>query len=91
MKGTGRRKKGKQRPPAPSPPVFNRGGPVFHKALFRPDEVAALMNCSKRTIYRMLRDGRLPREHRPLRVPRAAVVGLLKKVGHQAGAPGAEE
>ena len=31
-----------------------------HKRFFRPDEVAAILALSRRTIYRMIRDGRLP-------------------------------
>ncbi len=30
------------------------------KRFFRPDEVAAVLALSRRTIYRMIRDGRLP-------------------------------
>lgn len=30
------------------------------KKFFRPDEVAGLLSLSRRTVYRMIRDGRLP-------------------------------
>jgi hypothetical protein len=87
-----RRKKRKQKSPVPSAPLLPRGGPIPDKALFRPDEAAALAGLSKRTIYRWLRKGILQGEHRalngPSRVPWAAVVDLVKKVG--AGAPGPE-
>jgi excisionase family DNA binding protein len=33
---------------------------VMKKKLFRPDEVAKILCLSRRTIYRMIRDGRLP-------------------------------
>jgi excisionase family DNA binding protein len=33
---------------------------MMKKKLFRPDEVAQILCLSRRTIYRMIRDGRLP-------------------------------
>jgi len=51
----------------------------LNKKYFRPDEVAALLNVNRRTIYRMILDGRLPGvnlDHRPRRIPRAAITAL---------------
>jgi len=51
------------------------------KKFFRPDEVASILALSPRTIYRMIRDGRLPSAKLgftgPLRVPRPSLVALL--------------
>ena len=50
------------------------------KRLFRPDEVAGLLVLSRRTIYRMIRDGRLPGIRLgagPWRVPREALLPLF--------------
>ncbi len=33
---------------------------IMKKKMFRPDEVAQILCLSRRTIYRMIRDGRLP-------------------------------
>jgi excisionase family DNA binding protein len=33
---------------------------MMKKKMFRPDEVAHILCLSRRTIYRMIRDGRLP-------------------------------
>lgn len=57
------------------------------KALFRPDEVADLLALSRRTIYRMIRDGRLPSVKLgagPWRVPRNSLARLASfhDVGH---------
>lgn len=51
------------------------------KKFFRPDEVAQVLDLSRRTIYRMIRDGRLP-SFRPggsgaWRVPRQALADLV--------------
>lgn len=53
---------------------------LWKKNLFRPDEVAELLLLSKRTIYRMLKDGRLTgvyRPKRPVRIPREAILNLF--------------
>lgn len=50
-----------------------------NKRFFRPDEVAQILALSRRTIYRMIRDGRLPAVRLgggPWRVPRAALIAL---------------
>ncbi len=54
-----------------------------NKRYFRPDEVAALLALSRRTIYRMIRDGRLPGVKLgagPWRIPRENLAGLLQLV-----------
>lgn len=51
-----------------------------NKRFFRPDEVAAFLLITKRTVYRMIRDGRLEGvdlDKRPWRIPREAVVNLF--------------
>jgi excisionase family DNA binding protein len=55
----------------------------FHlnKRYFRPDEVATLLALSRRTIYRMMRDGRLPGIKLgagPWRIPRENLEDLLQ-------------
>lgn len=51
------------------------------KEYFRPDEVAAIMSTSKRTIYRKIRAGELIGEQRktpgPLWVPRASLIEFM--------------
>ena len=50
------------------------------KRFFRPDEVARLLALSRRTIYRMIRDGRLPALKwgtGPWRIPRESLSSLL--------------
>jgi excisionase family DNA binding protein len=54
---------------------------VAPKRFFRPDEVAELLLITKRTVYRMVHDGRLGGvdfSKRPWRIPRAAVLGLFE-------------
>lgn len=54
---------------------------LFHKRFFRPDEVAELLLVTKRTIYRMVHDGRLGGvdfTKRPWRIPREAVISLFE-------------
>ena len=54
------------------------------KRFFRPDEVAALLALSRRTIYRMIRDGRLAGVKLgpgPWRIPRASLESLLQEDG----------
>lgn len=54
---------------------------VVPKRFFRPDEVAELLLITKRTVYRMIHDGRLDGvdfTKRPWRIPRAAVLGLFE-------------
>ncbi len=51
-----------------------------NKRFFRPDEVAALLDLSRRTIYRMIRDGRLGGVKwgsGPWRIPRESLAGLF--------------
>ena len=51
-----------------------------NKRFFRPDEVAALLALSRRTIYRMIRDGRLAGVKLgsgPWRIPRSSLESLL--------------
>jgi excisionase family DNA binding protein len=53
---------------------------VMPKRFFRPDEVAELLLVTKRTVYRMIHDGRLggvDLARRPWRIPRAAVLSLF--------------
>ncbi len=50
------------------------------KRFFRPDEVAAILALSRRTIYRMIRDGRLPGTKwgsGPWRIPRESLAALF--------------
>jgi excisionase family DNA binding protein len=51
-----------------------------NKRLYRPDEVAGLLALSRRTIYRMIKDGRLPGVKLgpgPWRIPRESLMHLL--------------
>ncbi len=51
-----------------------------NKRFFRPDEVAMLLDLSRRTIYRMIRDGRLNGVKwgsGPWRIPRESLIGLF--------------
>ena len=53
---------------------------LLHKRFFRPDEVAAILALSRRTIYRMIRDGRLPGVKwgsGPWRIPRESLAGIF--------------
>ena len=53
---------------------------IMKKRLFRPDEVAQILCLSRRTIYRMIRDGRLPAVRLgagPWRIPRETLLSLL--------------
>ena len=53
---------------------------VLKKRMFRPDEVAQILCLSRRTIYRMIRDGRLPAVRLgsgPWRIPRDTLLMLL--------------
>jgi excisionase family DNA binding protein len=50
------------------------------KRFFRPDEVAQILELSRRTIYRMIRDGRLQGVRLgsgPWRIPKEALANLL--------------
>lgn len=50
------------------------------KRFFRPDEVAAILALSRRTVYRMIRDGRLPGikwGSGPWRIPRESLADLF--------------
>jgi excisionase family DNA binding protein len=63
---------------------IHQGGKIMglflNKRFFRPDEVAQILALSRRTIYRMIRDGRL-RGVRwgagPWRIPRESLVSVL--------------
>jgi excisionase family DNA binding protein len=51
-----------------------------NKRFFRPDEVAAILALSRRTIYRMIKDGRLPGVKwgsGPWRISRESLHGLF--------------
>ena len=52
----------------------------LNKRFFRPDEVARLLALSRRTVYRMIRDGRLHAVKwgsGPWRISREALAALL--------------
>lgn len=54
------------------------------KKFFRPDEVAQLLALSRRTVYRMIMDGRLPGlkwGEGPWRIPRESLAGLMAAPG----------
>ncbi|MCX5889684.1 MAG: helix-turn-helix domain-containing protein [Deltaproteobacteria bacterium] len=51
-----------------------------NKRFFRPDEVAVILDLSRRTIYRMIRDERLHGVKwgsGPWRIPRESLAGLF--------------
>lgn len=53
---------------------------MMKKKMFRPDEVAQILCLSRRTIYRMIRDGRLPAVRLgagPWRISRETLLTLL--------------
>jgi excisionase family DNA binding protein len=53
---------------------------IMKKRLFRPDEVAQILCLSRRTVYRMIRDGRLPAFRLgsgPWRISRETLLVLL--------------
>lgn len=53
---------------------------MLKKRFFRPDEVADLLSLSRRTVYRMIRDGRLDGVRLgagPWRIARESLVNLL--------------
>lgn len=50
------------------------------KRFFRPDEVASILALSRRTVYRMIHDGRLAGVKwgtGPWRIPRESLAGLF--------------
>jgi len=52
----------------------------INKQFYRPDEVARVLALSRRTVYRMIRDGRLPAVKwgsGPWRISREALSALL--------------
>jgi excisionase family DNA binding protein len=56
---------------------------VDKKRFFRPDEVAQILGLSRRTVYRMIQDGRfadVQTAQRPCRIPRAAIIALLPEL-----------
>jgi excisionase family DNA binding protein len=53
---------------------------MLTKKMFRPDEVSQILCLSRRTIYRMIRDGRLPAIRHgagPWRISRETLLQLL--------------
>ncbi|MDP3181566.1 MAG: helix-turn-helix domain-containing protein [Desulfobaccales bacterium] len=57
---------------------------LLTKRFFRPDEVAQLLALSRRTIYRMIRDGRLKGVRwgsGPWRIPRETLLAMLEDEG----------
>ena len=53
------------------------------KKFYRPDEVAGLLSLSRRTVYRMMRDGRLPGVKwgaGPWRIPQESLAGIFPEV-----------
>ena len=53
---------------------------LIKKRFFRPDEAAAILVISRRTVYRMIRDGRIPGVKwgcGPWRIPRESLACLL--------------
>jgi len=51
-----------------------------NKRFFRPDEAAAILVLSRRTVYRMMRDGRISGVkwgRGPWRIPRESLANLL--------------
>jgi excisionase family DNA binding protein len=53
---------------------------MMKKKMFRPDEIAQILCLSRRTIYRMIRDGRLPAirlGQGPWRISRETLLHLL--------------
>lgn len=58
----------------------------LNKRFFRPDEVARLLVLSRRTIYRMIKDGRLQAIKwgaGPWRIPKEALLALLPPEGQE--------
>ncbi len=55
-------------------------GLLHHKRFFRPDEAASILALSRRTVYRMIRDGRITGVkwgNGPWRIPRDSLAILL--------------
>ncbi len=55
-------------------------GLLHHKRFFRPDEAASILALSRRTVYRMIRDGRITGVKwgkGPWRIPRDSLAILL--------------
>jgi excisionase family DNA binding protein len=53
---------------------------LHHKRFFRPDEAASILVLSRRTVYRMIRDGRITAVKwggGPWRIPRESLANLL--------------
>jgi len=53
---------------------------MLKKQFFRPDEVAEVLLITKRTVYRMIHDGRLGGvdfTKRPWRIPKEAIMDLF--------------
>jgi len=60
-----------------------------NKRFFRPDEVAQILALSRRTIYRMILDGRIQGVRwgsGPWRIPRESLAALLTGEGRAGGA-----
>jgi excisionase family DNA binding protein len=50
------------------------------KRFFRPDEVAQILGLSRRTVYRMIQDGRfadVETAQHPCRIPRTAIIAMM--------------
>jgi len=57
---------------------------LWKKRFFRPDEVAEILCLSRRTVYRMIKDGRLPGVRLgsgPWRIPRENLLAFLPLPG----------
>jgi excisionase family DNA binding protein len=55
---------------------------IYPKRFFRPDEAATILDLSRRTIYRMMRDGRINGVKwggGPWRIPRESLAMLLQE------------
>jgi excisionase family DNA binding protein len=53
---------------------------INQKRFFRPDEAAAILVLSRRTVYRMMRDGRINAikwDRGPWRIPRESLASLM--------------
>jgi excisionase family DNA binding protein len=64
-------------------------GFLQNKRFFRPDEVAEILALSRRTVYRMIRDGRLNGVRwgsGPWRIPRETLAALLAEESQPMGA-----
>ena len=54
---------------------------INQKRFFRPDEAATILDLSRRTVYRMMRDGRITgvkMGRGPWRIPRESLTNLVQ-------------